>query len=120
MITNASVRGSKRRLRPWFAATVLLTSTLLSGCAVGPTYHRPVVQLPSHWRESDPASQPMWPSKDWWEGFGSPQLDAYIAQADSQNFDIAAAIARVKEADAQARIAGAPLLPTVAVFLPQP
>jgi outer membrane protein, multidrug efflux system len=55
----------------------------------------------------------MWPSKDWWEGFGSPQLDAYIAQADSQNFDIAAAIARVKEADAQARIAGAALLPSI-------
>jgi hypothetical protein len=34
-------------MRPWFAATVLLTSTLLSGCAVGPTYHRPVVQLPA-------------------------------------------------------------------------
>jgi outer membrane protein, multidrug efflux system len=80
---------------------------------VGPTYHRPVVQLPSHWRESDPASQPIWPSKDWWQGFGSPQLDAYIAQADSQNFDIAAAIARVKEADAEARIAGAALLPSI-------
>jgi outer membrane protein, multidrug efflux system len=55
----------------------------------------------------------MWPSKDWWHGFGSQQLDAYIAQADSQNFDIAAAVARVEEADAQARIAGAALLPSV-------
>jgi multidrug efflux system outer membrane protein len=95
------------------AATLLLTSTLLSSCSVGPTYHRPVVALPAHWRESNTASQAIWPSKDWWQGFGSPQLDAYIAQADSQNFDIAAAIARVKEADAQARIAGAALLPSI-------
>ena len=55
----------------------------------------------------------MWPSRNWWQGFGSPQLDAYIAQADSQNFDIAAAVARVEEADGQARIAGAALLPSV-------
>ncbi len=112
-ITSASVRGVKRRLRPWFAAAVLLTSTVLSGCSVGPNYHRPVVQLPTHWTQSNTASQPMWPSKDWWEGFGSSQLDAYIAQADSRNFDIAAAIARVTEADAQARIAGAALLPSI-------
>ena len=55
----------------------------------------------------------MWPSRNWWQGFGSPQLDAYIAQADSQNFDIAAAVARVEEADGEARIAGAALLPSV-------
>ncbi len=38
-----------------------------------------------------------------------------MAKAQLANDDIAAAIARVQEADAQARIAGAPLLPNVGV-----
>ena len=54
-----------------------------------------------------------WPTVDWWRGFGSPQLDDYMGQAQVGNDDIAAAIARVLEADAQARIAGAALLPAV-------
>ena len=54
-----------------------------------------------------------WPSEDWWRGFNSPELTALIEQARAQNFDIAAAIARVRQADAQVRIAGAPLLPNV-------
>jgi multidrug efflux system outer membrane protein len=111
--SKAIARAARRtRGRPWVAAALLLASTVLSGCSVGPTYHRPVVALPAHFNEST-GSHAEWPSKDWWEGFGSPQLDAYITQADSQNFDIAAAIARVQEADAQARIAGAALLPSV-------
>jgi NodT family efflux transporter outer membrane factor (OMF) lipoprotein len=54
-----------------------------------------------------------WPSADWWQGFGSLQLNGLIEDAQRANDDIAAAIARVREADAQARIAGAPLLPSV-------
>ena len=55
----------------------------------------------------------MWPSADWWQGFGSDKLNELIAEAQSSNDDLAAAIARVQEADAQARIAGAALLPSV-------
>lgn len=54
-----------------------------------------------------------WPSADWWRGFGSSKLDDLIAQAQQANDDIAAAVARVRQADAQAQIAGAPLLPSV-------
>ena len=66
------------RRRPWLAATLLLASTLLSGCAVGPTYHRPAVALPAQWQESS-TTHALWPSQDWWQGFGAPQLDAYTA-----------------------------------------
>ena len=41
------------------------------------------------------------------------QLNGLIEDAQRANDDIAAAIARVREADAQARISGAPLLPSV-------
>jgi NodT family efflux transporter outer membrane factor (OMF) lipoprotein len=56
---------------------------------------------------------PEWPSADWWRGFKSPELDAFIAQAQGANDDLRAAIARVEEADAQRRVALAPLLPAL-------
>jgi NodT family efflux transporter outer membrane factor (OMF) lipoprotein len=55
----------------------------------------------------------VWPQADWWHGFGSARLDELIGEAQRSNDDLAAAMARVQEADAQLRIAGAPLLPTV-------
>jgi NodT family efflux transporter outer membrane factor (OMF) lipoprotein len=65
------------------------------------------------WQNVPADTSPDWPQSDWWHGFGSTQLDDYIARAQAANDDIAAAIARVREADAQARIAGAALLPTL-------
>ena len=64
-----------------------------------------------------PATPPLaaWPSADWWRGFGSAELDALMGQARQANDDIAAAVARVRQADAQAKIAGAGLLPALAV-----
>ncbi len=64
------------------------------------------------WRNKVPATA-QWPETDWWRSFGSQQLDDLMQQARTANDDIAAAMARVREADAQVRIAGAPLLPTV-------
>jgi len=86
----------------------------LSGCALGPHYERPEIAAPAAWRNGRAHAPEAWPAADWWRGFGSPQLDAFIAQAQRANDDIAAAVARVREADAQARIAGAALLPAVA------
>jgi multidrug efflux system outer membrane protein len=93
---------------------------LLNACSVGPTYTRPKVALPAQWHESagdgaDGSQAPLsvWPAADWWHGFGSAQLDELIAAAERNNDDLAGAIARVREADAQARIAGAPLLPSL-------
>ena len=88
---------------------------LLAACSVGPTYHRPDIAPPSQWHETagGGASAALWPAADWWHGFGSPKLDELIAEAERNNDDLAGAIARVQEADAQARIAGAALLPSL-------
>ena len=86
-------------------------ASLLAGCSVGPDYHRPETPAPQDWRVAAGAAD--WPSAEWWHGFGSTRLDSLIAQAHEANYDIAAAVARVREADAQARIAGAPLLPSI-------
>ena len=53
------------------------------------------------------------PSSVWWTSFGSSQLDSLIQRAQHGNYDLAAAAARIKEADAQVRVAGAPLLPSL-------
>jgi NodT family efflux transporter outer membrane factor (OMF) lipoprotein len=89
----------------------LVTMTALTACSVGPVYHRPAIELPTEWRDSPGGGG--WPAADWWHGFGSSQLDEFIAAAERNNDDLAGAIARVREADAQARIAGAALLPTL-------
>ena len=91
---------------------------VLTGCSVGPTYKRPDIAPPTQWRESAAAaatggSASIWPAAEWWHGFGSAKLDELIAEAERNNDDLAGAIARVQEADAQARIAGAALLPSL-------
>jgi NodT family efflux transporter outer membrane factor (OMF) lipoprotein len=90
----------------------LSLSLVLAGCSLGPTYQRPSAPAPAAFRETAP-SGPVWPTADWWRGFHSPDLDRLIADAQSSNFDIQAAIARVRQADAQVRISGAGLLPSV-------
>jgi len=53
------------------------------------------------------------PPLDWWRGFRSRELTELIKEARSSNLDIAAAVARIVQADAQARQVGAALLPDV-------
>ncbi len=90
-----------------------LAPSFLAGCDLGPDYRRPATEMPVGWRATAATAEAAWPSTDWWRGFGSPTLDRLIADARAYNFDIAAAVARVRQADASARIAGAPLLPTL-------
>lgn len=92
---------------------VFLAAVALGGCDIGPDYKRPDVATPGGWRESDTTEKVAWPVTDWWQGFGSAELNEMIATAQQANADLGAAIARVKEADAQVRVAGAPLLPSI-------
>jgi len=55
------------------------------------------------------------PTLDWWRGFRSKELTEVIEEARAANLDIAAAVARIIQADAQARVTGAALLPNVAL-----
>jgi outer membrane protein, multidrug efflux system len=87
----------------------------LAGCTVGPWYHKPAIPPPESWTTAANPAVPEWPAIDWWRGFQSPDLDGYIGEAEAANDDLRAAIARVEEADAQRRIALAPLLPAVGV-----
>ena len=53
------------------------------------------------------------PSVVWWRGFGSKELTDLIEESLTSNFDVAAAVARIVQADANSRIVGAALLPIV-------
>ncbi len=108
-----SCAARARILRPVgaLAPAFAFTGLALTACSLGPAYHRPDPPAPSAWRNA--AANGSWPASLWWQGFGSPQLDRLISQAQQANDDIADAIARVRQADAQVRITGAPLLPSL-------
>jgi multidrug efflux system outer membrane protein len=96
---------------PRLACAALIVVMALAGCQVGPGYDRPKLEIADHWREA--VNSEIFPDRGWWNSFRSDELNQLIDQADKANFDIAAAVARVRQADAQARIAGAPLLPSL-------
>ena len=85
----------------------------VAACSVGPAYRRPDIAPPAQWRDAGEDAAALWPSADWWHGFGSEKLNELIIEAQLSNDDLAGAVARVQEADAQARIAGAALLPSL-------
>jgi NodT family efflux transporter outer membrane factor (OMF) lipoprotein len=86
---------------------------VLAACTVGPGYRRPDMPSPPAWNEQAEAVPVQWPSAAWWRGFGSPALDELMTTAQGANDDIAAAIARVREADANVRVVGSALLPSL-------
>ncbi|MGE0222599.1 MAG: efflux transporter outer membrane subunit [Acetobacteraceae bacterium] len=103
------MRG-RRRAR-LLAALAALSG--VAGCSLGPDWSRPDVEVPAAFRASTETADAAWPSDGWWRGFQSPDLNNLIEAARAQNFDIAAAVARVRQADAQVRIAGASLFPVL-------
>ena len=95
-------------MRGVFAA---LAAMPLAACGLGQEQPPRTVEIPAAFRARPEAAAATWPADGWWQGFRSPDLDALIQSARAGNLDIAAAIARVRQADAQVRIAGAALLP---------
>ena len=95
---------------------VLVASLLaLQGCASS-REKIPEVETPTQWSASHgPGGET--PSlaggDDWFRGFGSAELDALIAAAYNSSLDLQAADARLQQADARARAAGAAILPQV-------
>lgn len=92
----------------------VFATTLLAACSIGPDYQRPATAAPPRW-DGQAAVVASWPSLTWWREFRSPRLDGLMKEAETANFDMAAAMARVRQADAQAKIAGANLLPSVGI-----
>lgn len=88
---------------------VLLLCLSLAGCAVGPNYHRPSVNLPPAYRGQAPAlpatvSAPSLGNEEWWKVFRDPVLQQLVHTALKQNYDVRIAATRVLQAQAQVGI----------------
>ena len=85
---------------------------LLNACAGQPPSVDSRIAPPAAWQYAErEAAQNV--NTQWWTQFGSAPLNRLIGQARRDSFDVAAAVARVRQAQASAVIAGAPLLPEV-------
>jgi multidrug efflux system outer membrane protein len=83
---------------------------LLDACAMTGTKTDLHVGLPAAYRySSKDSAKPL--SAEWAALFGSPELTHLVSLALRDNLDIAAAIARIDQANAQVRISSAPLYP---------
>ncbi|MBS0393048.1 MAG: efflux transporter outer membrane subunit [Proteobacteria bacterium] len=96
-------------LRPALAAALLV----IAGCAAGPRYRAPdpAASAPAaYWTTAEPLTAAP-PPDEWWRELGDPLLDALVAEAIAGNPDLATAEARVQQARALARVAGASFYP---------
>lgn len=90
--------------------TFLAASLLLAACSSPAPRLDSGVQPPSAWQSADTPGA-LQSNRQWWTQFGSPELERLVEQARLGSYDLAAAVARVRQAEASATIAGAPLLP---------
>src|ERR1700751_5524505 len=97
---------------------LLLSASMLSGCAVGPNYRRPAVQTPAAFHGPDQAQQTTAQTESfadlpWWQVFHDPQLQELIRTALNQNYDLQLAVERVTAARAQLGITRSNQFPQV-------
>ena len=115
--------------RAWVRTFLTLAiSGALIGCLLGPDYKRPQVELPERFNTQTATTIPLSaiaPASplavapatvalaDWWTLFNDPVLNDLVANAQKNNADIQIAVARLGQAQALARQAGAALYPTL-------
>lgn len=92
----------------------LACAALLPGCMVGTDHVRPDVALPAQYASEHDAA-PAAIARGWWKLFGDSTLDALVDKALAGNSDVQRAAARIEQADALLREAGAALLPDVSL-----
>ncbi len=108
------MRSSRFMVLSRSAAAITLIRAL-SGCNLMPDFELQTANIPNQWRNVDNQSVVTTIDPRWWQAFGSTELNRLVNEALAYNNDLAAAEQRVKQARAQAKIAGADLWPTVGV-----
>jgi NodT family efflux transporter outer membrane factor (OMF) lipoprotein len=98
------------------SAALLLSVSLLTGCAVGSRYKAPEIPLSPQFLGQEGVERREVQSKAdlqrWWASFDDPALTRFISVALEQNLELAQAAARVAQSRAALRVAGAALLPS--------
>ena len=97
------------------SASVVVLAFVLTACATTPPQPVKPGDMPQAYTAPMAAEVKDQVSTEWWKGFSSPELTAFIEEAHSGNLDMAAAAARVLQAQAQAGVATSALFPDVSV-----
>jgi NodT family efflux transporter outer membrane factor (OMF) lipoprotein len=105
------VRVARRAARSLVAFGLVASS---AGCILTQDIPDPALDVPQGYKAAR-LGRPgdALPTLDWWRAFRSAELTQLMEEAQTVNLDIAAAVARFRQADALARQAGAPLLPSL-------
>lgn len=128
---KASIDKASPRTVPRLTRLFVVIAALggLSGCLLGPDYQRPEMALPDTFRAEKASAASLGnaavvPSAsvagsgvevrvDWWVLFNDPALNDVVSTAQKNNADVMIAFARLGQAEALARQAGAALYPTL-------
>jgi len=96
------------------ALAIILAMTALGGCASAPKLGARSEMMRAEQlatARTFAASQADWPSDQWWQDFGDPQLDQLIGEALADSPTVEQVAGRIRLAAAQADLARAALLP---------
>ncbi len=98
-------------------ATLVCALAVLAGCAVGPDYVRPNIEVPAQfkeaegWKTAQPADEA--PRGHWWARFGDPELNRLVEQVEISNQNVRAAEAQFRQAQGVLDAARAAWFPTI-------
>ncbi len=94
------------------AAVCVALGLTLTSCVVGPNYDRPEVPTSAAFKSPTTRQSRQEIPRDWWKLFNDPTLNQ-LEDAASANTGLAAAIARVTQARAAARVVGSQFYPVI-------
>ena len=111
------VEGFRVRRARSTHSRILVSAALalaLSACTLAPMYQQPDMNIPSAWSNVPGVGTAAQPAETpFWQEFGSADLNRLVETALAENRDLAAALHRIEQARAQAKIAASPLYPTI-------
>jgi len=93
------------------AGACLFVVHALAGCFLDIEKPDPRLDVPDSYVTARKGPDSALPPLDWWRSFRSHELSLLMEEAQTANLDIAAAVARIEQADAAVRTANAALLP---------
>ncbi len=108
-----SPKGRKGARASAWRLVWLVPGLLLTGCMLGPNYERPAPAVPAAFPDVPPSASTTPVRVDWWTLYDDPTLTRLVGQALSDNLDVAFAVARIEEADADLREVNAALFPEI-------
>jgi NodT family efflux transporter outer membrane factor (OMF) lipoprotein len=111
---NQKIKRRFFRYLPSALVYLALTSLgiALAGCAVGPNYQRPKLELQESWATM-PEDTNQIALTNWWQEFDDARLNQLLQIGREHNQGLHAAAVRIAQAQAQLGIAAAPTLPVV-------